>query len=136
MNQFLSNNITVEPQLRTLITIYDVNKRNCQRMPVIIDTGATYSLIPSHRLLNLGYNLEDASPAPSQTPNGQITILFVTVTKIVAVGKSVENIQVTCREPDADIPDTLKRMGLLGLNFLRRFDNVNISFSGQMMILT
>ena len=136
MKQFPSSNITVEPHIRTLITIYDVNKRNYQSMPVIIDTGATESLIPSQRLLNLGYDLQNARRTTSQTPNGPITVLSITVTKITGLGRSVENIGVKCRDPDEDIPEQLKRMGLLGMNFLGHFDNINISFVKNLMTLT
>ena len=136
MKQPVSNNIVIEPPIRTIIRIYDVSKRNYQRIPVILDTGATESLIPPQRLLDLGYNLANAPRITSETANGKITILSVTVTKMTAIGRSTENIRVTCREPDANIPEPLERIGLLGMNFLYRFDNLNISFSRRSMTLT
>ena len=136
MNQSLPNNITIEPPLHTLINIYDVNKRNYQRIPVIVDTGATESLIPPQRLLDLGYDLTNAPRLISETANGPVVILSITVTKMTAIGQSTEHIRVTCREPDAGIPEPLERMGLLGMNFLYRFDNLNISFSRRRITLT
>ena len=136
MNQSLPNNITIEPPIHTLINIYDVNKRNYQRIPVIVDTGATESLIPPQRLLDLGYDLTNAPRLISETANGPVVILSVTVTKMTAIGQSTERIRVTCREPDADIPKPLERIGLLGMNFLYRFDNLNISFSRRRITLT
>ena len=136
MNQSQPNNITIEPPIHTLINIYDVNKRNYQRIPVIVDTGATESLIPPQRLLDLGYDLTNAPRLISETANGPVVILSVTVTKMTAIGQSTEHIRVTCRELDADIPEPLERMGLLGMNFLYRFDNLNISFSRRRITLT
>lgn len=137
MKQFPPSNITIEENhIRTLITIYDVNKRNYQKVPVIIDTGATQSLIPTRRLINLGYDIQNAPRAISQTPKGEITVLTISITKITALGKSVENIEVKCREPNANIPEQLKRTGLLGMNFLQYFDNINISFPRNLMTLS
>ena len=136
MEQPVSNNLVIEPPIQTIIRIYDVSKRNYQRIPVILDTGATESLIPPQRLLDLGYDLANAPRITSDTANGKITILSVTVTKMTAIGQSTENIRVACREPDADIPEPLEHIGLLGMNFLYRFDNLNISFSRKSMTLT
>lgn len=136
MNQSLPNDIKIEPPIHTIINIYDVNKENYQRIPVIVDTGATESLIPPQRLLDLGYDLTNAPRLISETANGPVVILSVTVTKMTAIGQSTEHIRVTCREPDANIPEPLERMGLLGMNFLYRFDNLNISFSRRRITLT
>ena len=118
------------------IRIYDVNKSSYQTIPVILDTGATESLIPPQRLLDLGYDLTNAPRMTSETANGPVVALSVTVTKMIAIGQSTEHIRVTCFEPDADIPELLEHIGLLGMNFLSRFDNLNISFSRRTITLT
>lgn len=136
MQQPVSNKIVIAPPIRTIVRIYDVNHRNYQSIPVILDTGATESLIPPQRLLDLGYDLANAPRITSDTANGKITILSVTVTRMEAIGQSTENIRVTCREPEANIPEPLERIGLLGMNFLYRFDSLHISFSKRTMSLT
>lgn len=120
---------------QTLIVIYDVNKRVFRHIPVIVDTGATVSLIPPQRLLHLGYDLSNAERTISTTVNGKVSTLSVPVTRMIALGKSVENIIVSCLDPNDDIPESSKRIGLLGMNFLQRFDNLNISFSSQKITL-
>lgn len=60
MQQPVSNKIVIEPPIQTIVRIYDVNNRNYQSIPVILDTGATESLIPPQRLLDLGYDLANA----------------------------------------------------------------------------
>lgn len=118
------------------IQIYDVNNRNYRSIPVFVDTGASISLIPPQRLLDLGYNLTNATQRYVTTASELVKVLSVTVTKITAIKQSVENIEVTCFEPDADIPEELVSTGLLGMNFLSQFDNLNISFSRGTISLT
>ena len=118
------------------IRIYDVDKSSYQTIPVILDTGATKSLIPPQRLLYLGYDLKNATRQTSHTVNGPITILSIMVTKMTAIQQSTERIEITCFEPDANIPEPFELIGLLGMNFLSRFDNLNISFSKGTINLT
>ena len=118
------------------IQIYDVNNRNYRSIPAILDTGASKSLIPPQRLLDLGYDLKNATRHTSLTVNGPINVLSLTVTKMTAIKQSVKHIEVTCFEPDTKIPEPFERIGLLGMNFLSRFDNLNISFSRRTIILT
>ena len=120
---------------RTVIVIYSANSKFFRHVPVIVDTGATVSLIPPQRLLDLGYDLTNAERKISETVNGEVSILFVPVTRMIALGKSVENIIVSCLDPNKDILESSKRRGLLGMNFLQQFDNLNFSFSGQCITL-
>ena len=122
--------------IKIQIQIYDVNKKNYRSIPVVVDTGATESLIPPQRLLDLGYDLTNAPRSTSQTANGLVDVLSITVTKIIAIKQSVEPITVTCLEPNANIPEPLERIGLLGLSFLSKFDNLNISFLRRQITLT
>ena len=112
-----------------LSKIYDVHKRHYQSIPLIVDTGATTSLIPTSRLLDLGYNLANAPRIKSDTANGPADMLCITLTKMTVLGKSVEQIEVTCYEPETIIHKPLEILGLLGMNFMCQFDNLNISFS-------
>ena len=118
------------------IRIYNVNKSSYQIIPAILDTGATKSFIPPQRLLYLGYDLKNATRQTSRTVNGPITTLSIIVAKMTAIQQSTERIEVTCFEPDAYIPEPFERIGLLGMNFLSRFDNLNISFSTGAVTLT
>jgi predicted aspartyl protease len=114
--------------IRTLSKIYDVNKRNYQSIPLIVDTGATASLIPTQRLLDLGYDLANAPRIKPETANGPVSMLCITLTKMTVLEKSAEQIEVTCYEPEANMHKPLEILGLLGMNFLCQFDNLNISF--------
>lgn len=118
------------------IRIYDVSKSNYQTIQAILDTGATSSLIPPQRLLYLGYDLGNATQQPLDTVNGPITALSIVVTKITALQQSAECVEITCFNPNANIPEPFEHIGLLGLNFLSQFDNLNISFSQGIISLT
>ena len=118
------------------IRIYDVSKSNYQTIQAILDTGATNSLIPPQRLLYLGYDLRNATQHASHTVNGPITVLSMVVTKMTALQQSAECVEITSFEPDANIPEPFGHMGLLGLDFLSQFDNLNISFSQEIISLT
>lgn len=102
-----------------------INIDNVQTFSVALDTGASITTIPTQVATDLGYDLSN----PKQevdilASNGVFTAKIITVSKLTAIGETVENIDVLCH----DLPEDSIVEGLLGLNFLHHFD-INISFS-------
>ena len=91
---------------------------------LILDTGASYTQLPWRVLHAIG-----SDPKPNArvvrvvTSSGVEVPLLSKVKRFHALGKSIENLQVLCH----DLPPEARVDGLLGLNFLRRF-NVSLRF--------
>ncbi len=105
------------------ITVGGVDANTFRNVFVVLDTGASTTMIPTKVAADLGYDISN----PNQqimTANGIVLAKRITVRKLTAIGETVENIDVVCH----DLPEDSIIEGLLGLNFLRHFD-VNISFS-------
>ena len=88
-------------------------------LPVVLDTGATFTIIPWDIAVDLGYD-----PASSErrqrifTGSGVEFCPVVTLKKMTSLGMAVQDIDVLCH----DLPEGSCVDGLLGLNFLRMFD--------------
>ena len=88
-------------------------------MPVALDTGATFTIIPSDIAIDLGYD-----PANSErrqrifTASGVEFCPVINIKEMTALGIAVQNMDVLCH----DLPEGSCVDGLLGLNFLRMFD--------------
>ena len=105
------------------LTVGGVDANTFRNVFVVLDTGASTTMIPTQVAADLGYDISN----PNQqivTASGIVLAKRITVRKLTAIGETVENIDVVCH----DLPQGSIIEGLLGLNFLRHFD-VNISFS-------
>ncbi len=105
------------------LTVGGVDANTFRNVFVVLDTGASTTMIPTRVAADLGYDISN----PNQqivTASGIVLAKRITVRKLTAIGETVENIDVVCH----DLPEGSIIEGLLGLNFLRHFD-VNISFS-------
>ena len=105
------------------LTVGGVDANTFRNVFVVLDTGASTTMIPTQVAADLGYDISN----PNQqivTASGIVLAKRITVRKLTAIGETVENIDVVCH----DLPEGSIIEGLLGLNFLRHFD-VNISFS-------
>lgn len=95
------------------------------RAEAILDTGASYSLIPWSLAQDLGYD-----PAVSSericvtTASGTETIPLIRLKALEAMGRRAENLLAGVH----DLPPQAKVSALLGLNFLRRFQRMVIDF--------
>ena len=91
---------------------------------LILDTGASYTQLPWRVLHAIG-----SDPKPGAgiikvvTSSGVELPPLAKVKKLHALGKSVDDLELLCH----DLPPEAKVDGLLGLNFLRRF-NIAIRF--------
>ena len=87
-----------------------------RRLKMVLDTGATYCMIPWHIAEELGYKpaLTKESIAV-HTANGQIHVPIITVEYIMVLGKHIKNCEVLIH----DLPETSRVDGLIGLSFLK-----------------
>lgn len=107
------------------LSVGGVNADESQVLPVGVDTGASTTVIPTQVALDLGYDLVNPKEETELiTASGSIPAKIITVRQLTAIGETVEDIDVVCH----DLPKGATIEGLLGLNFLERFD-INISFS-------
>ena len=105
------------------LTVDGVDANTFRNVFVVLDTGASTTMIPTEVAADLGYDISN----PNQqivTASGIVLAKRIKVRKLTAIGETVEDIDVVCY----DLPEGSIIEGLLGLNFLRHFD-VNISFS-------
>jgi predicted aspartyl protease len=85
-------------------------------VPLILDTGATTSLLKESDLLALGYDLASVtSRVQMTTGSAVITVPSVVLTRLTALGQSRFGFPVLVYT----LPATAAISGLLGLDFLR-----------------
>ena len=88
-------------------------------LKMALDTGATFTMIPPDAAKAIGVN-----PALSNrmkevtTGSGSVHCPLVTIPEFTALGSTVRNLEVFCHTLPPESPVD----GLLGLNFLGRFD--------------
>jgi len=88
-------------------------------IPVVLDTGASFTIIATDLLVKLGY--DPANPLLERqriiTGSGIEYAPSMTVRSATAIGQKVSHVGVLCH----DLPAESGIDGLLGLNFLRHF---------------
>ncbi len=88
-------------------------------IPVVLDTGASFTVVATDILVQLGY--DPANPLLERqrivTGSGIEYAPRITVRSASAIGQKLIRLEVLCH----DIPAESRVDGLLGLNFLRRF---------------
>jgi len=101
------------------------------RQKMVLDTGATYTLIPWDIAETLGYD-----PAYSKqkvnitTASGTEKVPLISVSHISVLGKEARDIPCIVH----DLPETSHVDGLLGLSFLKRF-KLSIDFRAGILEL-
>ncbi|MBC8179845.1 retroviral-like aspartic protease family protein [candidate division KSB1 bacterium] len=90
-------------------------------LPVVLDTGATMTIIPADILADLGY--DPGHPELSRiriiTGSGVEYAPCITIKGLIVGGENLENVDVLCH----DLPAEAGINGLLGLNFVKNFDS-------------
>ena len=95
------------------------------RTEAILDTGASYSLIPWFLAEDLGYDPAVSSERITvTTASGTETIPLIRLKALEAMGRRAENLLMGVH----DLPPQARVSALLGLNFLRRFRRMVIDF--------
>ena len=101
---------------------------------LVLDTGASKTLIIPNAILGLGYDLSNPKYIELvTTASGIIDCPILTVSNLSCIGELVSNLDIIIQ----DLPDELTKyniQGLLGLDFLRQFD-ISISFSAGLIII-
>jgi len=104
---FIPNIITVYAQI--------VGPKDTKTIKVVLDTGASYTMIPVRKAIEIGY---DPSLIDKKieifTASGIEYVPKITIASLKCLGKEVKNIEVVCHE----LPPQAPVDGLLGLNFL------------------
>lgn len=94
---------------------------NEYRVRLLVDTGASYTILPIKTLEDLGYDPRNPVRRPEIfTGQGRIYVPVINVCWFNCVGQFIENFDVFAR----DIPANLRIDGLLGMDFLTRFQAV------------
>ena len=89
-----------------------------------LDTGATWTLISWETAALVGYDPASIQQrTPITTGSGVEYCPKLNLQSVEALGKTVKNLEVLCHT----LPPTSRVDGLLGLNFLQRFD-VRLNF--------
>jgi len=89
-----------------------------RRIRVVLDTGATYTMIPWEIADALGYKPEISKEKVTLiTASGVETAPVIELKSINFLGETVENIKVVCH----DLPPKSYVVGLLGCSFLKNF---------------
>ncbi|HBK98316.1 MAG TPA: peptidase A2A [Microcoleaceae bacterium UBA10368] len=91
------------------------------RVRLLVDTGSSFTILPVQVLQNMGYDTRN--PLRRQelvTGQGRIYAPVINLSWFNCVGKFIENFDVFAH----DIPPNLRIDGLLGMDFLTRFQAV------------
>lgn len=107
-----------------LVPAIIVGPKNAHTINLILDTGATYTLISPEILLRIG--ADPAGTTDKQaitTASGIEFVSFLKVPFIKALGVERNDVEVCAHS----LPSNMPARGLLGLNFLRHF-NVHLNF--------
>jgi len=99
---------------------------------MVLDTGATYSMMPWFIAEELGYDPASTKKRIAiQTANGQIHVPMITIDSVRVIGKTVEH----CDMLVHNLPESSRVDGLIGLNFLKQF-KLTIDFKEGILTLS
>lgn len=111
MNKHLSN------IPKNIINVYSLIKgpRDRKTLRMVLDTGASYTMIPIKKAREIGYD----PPASSKkieifTASGIEYVSVITIASFKSLGIEVKELEVVCH----DLPPQSPVDGLLGINFL------------------
>ena len=90
-----------------------------ERVEMALDTGATYTTVPTSVAHDLGYSIyQPEDVLLLTTPSGVVKAPIITFNSVEVLGVVATNIKAAC----IDMPADINFAGLLGLSFLRNFD--------------
>jgi aspartyl protease family protein len=104
--------------LRVNATVGSAYKRDCQRVSLLVDTGASYTILPARVLEDLQYDLKNSSRYQSIiTGQGTTAPLpVIGVSWFNCLGQFFDDFDVIAYQ----LPTRLQVSGLLGMDFLTR----------------
>jgi predicted aspartyl protease len=99
-------------------------------LPVVLDTGATSTILPADILADLGYDPGNPGLPRTRmiTGSGIEYSPSLLVKSLIVGGEKVENVGILCH----DLPTEAGIDGLLRLNFLKNFDFTIEHSSGRL----
>lgn len=109
------------------VTVIGPRKPHAARM--ILDTGASYTMVDPDILVDVGYDLAQAPESrPITTASGTEYCSFIKIKALTALGYTMKGVEICVHS----LPPNLPVRGLLGLNFLRHF-NLHLRFLDQIL---
>ena len=121
----------IDPKAPIIAVYAEIRGAIIARLKMVLDTGATYTLIPWDIADVLGYD-----PAYSKqkvditTASGTEKAPLITVSRLSVLGKEAKDVPCIVH----DLPETSGVDGLLGLSFLKRF-KLSIDFRTGILML-
>ena len=108
-----------DPETYGIVLFVNVESEdNIRRIKMVLDTGATYVLIPWKIAEELGYKPAASKEwAPITTPTAVINAPVISLKSITTLGLKANNVKVICH----DLPEISRVDGLLGLSYLKNF---------------
>ncbi|MFH1652983.1 MAG: retropepsin-like aspartic protease [Pseudomonadota bacterium] len=101
-----------------IVPVKILGPANTRYARMILDTGATYTMICPEILDDVGYDLTQPCRKLAITTASSIEYTpFFKIQKVSALGKEIDNIEVASHS----LPPRVPADGLLGLNFLRSY---------------
>jgi aspartyl protease family protein len=102
-----------------------------RRVKMVLDTGATYTMIPWYIAEELGYNPAASNEFVSMTTvSGTIEAPLITLDCVSILDMPVRSLQVIVH----NLPESSHVDGLLGLNYLKHF-KLTIDFNNDILVL-
>ena len=108
---------TFEPSGEVIVVETHLEGRYSQNALMVIDTGATYTMISWNTAAALGLEVDPKRTTRTTTASTIEKCPLTFVPKIKALGRSVKNVPCLVK----DLPAESGVDGLLGLSFLRHF---------------
>ena len=106
------------PLIIVRLRVGGVNANNFHSLTVGLDTGATITTVPTKVVTALGYDL--SRPKRQQaivTGSGIVSAAVITVSRLTAIGETVENTDVVCH----DLPKKFKSGRIIRFEFSGTF---------------
>ena len=119
--------IIVSAQIKGINRYRDLN--------LILDTGASKTIIDESAAIDLGFDLERLKPGDRlMTANGGVNSKILKLSKFSLFGKDLYNFKVNV----LDLPPQISYFanGLIGMDFLLQFQNIKFDFAGKFIETT
>jgi len=128
--------VVYDPSVSSIVVdllLEAVDGRSSLLIPVVLDTGASLTIVATDIMAQLGYDPANPSLARQRIVMGSGVEYAprATVRSATAIGQKVANLEVLCH----DLPSESGVDGLLGLNFLKHF-KLTIRFRKSIIDLT
>lgn len=116
-----------------IIVVYTLLRgKRAKLLKMALDTGSTYTLIPSEAAIAIGCDpIRSSRRIEIVTASSIEYAPIITIPSIKALGMEVKNIDVVCH----NLPPKSQVDGLLGLNFLSNF-NILLKFRQKTLEIT